>query len=258
MNMQQKNALQEGSPEREDAVYNLARTRMREDPEWQPVRLELKNTYQSQYNISGHDGFDIVMKEDTHGGRIREMRELTIVDKFQHFVEHPDYAGLIKVIPATQHNLRLMASHVPDDIWHIHDDDIREKVEAYFEEMKASKNKPAVIRPDIEPKADIVEIAPSTATAEAPKEAAVRETEDDDDDPDGGEDEYEAPAPQAPQESDEENEKRLVEMARKAVIQRHRAEIEEMKAKGQKGIHFTSQYRGWMDEELERLKATGA
>lgn len=147
--------LQEGSSEREDAIYKRASKKaVSEDAKFKPIRIELTNTSIGSYNMCGHDGFELTITDRFEGGIMRETMEISIVDKFQWFTRHDDYEGLILTIPSTERNFAILAAHVEENKIFIHEEDVRAKVTKLAEELKARRTTP-VAKEDVNDNYDI-------------------------------------------------------------------------------------------------------
>jgi len=123
--------LQEQSPEREEAVYKIAKQKCKTDgKQWTPIVLELNKHHPDGFEISGFDVLLYTMVPTGNGG---EMRDVRIEDRHVAFIEHEDYRGLIRVVAATEHNLDVLATHVDDSLWTMHTDDwVHEEVKARY------------------------------------------------------------------------------------------------------------------------------
>ena len=284
MNLADSTKLAEGSVEREEAIYHLAKRMAMKDKSMSPITLELTNTSVADFTIGGFDVFKLIVHEVTDGGRVREQRDLRIADEFMSFIYNQAYTGLMKIVPATENNLKLLASHAAGQKWMIHEEDWREKVEEIAKTLKPIRDEiKEMTAPEFMPHVDkreeelrkkrleelerqihekelllqdkAREMAASqaeTTTPQAEPEAMPEPEPMDDpdfDEPDfDGTDDEDVPAASKPLDS-------IYETAREQVLQKHAAEIEEMKKRGIKRIDMTKEYKEWMKEELNPVSA---
>lgn len=278
MNINERNKIQEDSPEREDVIYKLAQREAQEDPDKQPMTLELTNTSIRDYRPAGFDTFRLEIAEVTDGGRRREQRSLHIVKDFMTFVNHYSYSGIMKVIPATKHNLELLASHWDGKRWFIHEKEFREKVEKMAEavvpirnekeEMTEPQYMPHVAARDEESaKKRLADLDQQIRAAEQllqqkrlekqqaeepkPEPQPIEPDEPDEDMPsfmidDDDEDEF------VPESKPLGNE---IDAVKERVRKEHAEEIEKMKKRGIKRVEMTREWREWMEQEIQNESA---
>lgn len=278
MNINERNKIQEDSPEREDVIYKLAQREAQEDPDKQPMTLELTNTSIRDYRPAGFDTFRLEIAEVTDGGRRREQRSLHIVKDFMTFVNHYSYSGIMKVIPATKHNLELLASHWEGKRWFIHEKEFREKVEKMAEavvpirnekeEMTEPQYMPHVAARDEESaKKRLADLDQQIRAAEQllqqkrlekqqaeepePEPQPIEPDEPDEDMPsfmidDDDEDEF------VPESKPLGNE---IDAVKERVRKEHAEEIEKMKKRGIKRVEMTREWREWMEQEIQNESA---
>lgn len=270
MNLNQRSKLQEDSPEREEAIYNLAKKQAQKEPEKSPITLELTQKSINHYRIAGADAFKLEIQEITDGGRHREQRTLTVGDDFMTFVNHEAYEGLMKVIPATEHNLKFLASHQSGNRWYIHEDKWREKVAQMATEITPTRNEqkemeqpqfmphiPAQTEEDAKKRlADLQQqikaaeqhLQQKAIEAQAKSEpepvSVVSDVEDDNDLLDSEFGDENAPKDPSPLGN-------YTEDIKKRIYEKHANEIEDMKARGKKRIEMTREWKIWMSEELQ-------
>jgi len=257
MNISESTKIQEGSSDREEAVYKLASRTSQERPEVSPITLELKQTSIGHFTLAGFDAFNLKVQEVTDGGRHREQRSLEIVDGFMHFVSHTAYEGLMKVVPATEHNLDLLASHNAGNKWFIHEEKWRLEVEKRAEALSPIRDeKRETEQPKLMPHraseeekdreiADLKAKLASYNGVRATDKPTAEEFHDFEDVPEVVEEPkvVEDPTPK-PLEG-------VIEDPKKRVYEKHGAEIEEMKSRGIKRIDMTKEYKAWLEEELQ-------
>lgn len=248
--MNYRNMLQEGSADELDAIFKLASAKGREDKKFKPITLEMRNVATKYWRIGGFDTFKLLMTDRVDGGRSRTMRTLEIQDKFVDFLEHSDFEGIVLHIPATEHNLQALATHVPDNRWKIHQDDIREEVQ-----VRAEKIVP--IR-DSAREAQELEHIPHKKTAEeqmadeiaelkaklAEKERLHNEIE-------------KISTPQNPDIPPKAEESPAIDDrldVRSIVYEEHKEEIDLMRRRGVKRPDMTKEFRAWMKEKAECLQ----
>lgn len=278
MNINERNKIQEDSPEREDVIYKLAQREAQEDPDKQPMTLELTNTSIRDYRPAGFDTFRLEIAEVTDGGRRREQRSLHIVKDFMTFVNHYSYSGIMKVIPATKHNLELLASHWEGKRWFIHEKEFREKVEKMAEAVVPIRNeKEEMIEPQYMPhvaardedsaKKRLADLDQQIRAAEQllqqkrlekqqaeepePEPQPIEPDEPDEDMPsfmidDDDEDEF------VPESKPLGNE---IDAVKERVRKEHAEEIEKMKKRGIKRVEMTREWREWMEQEIQNESA---
>lgn len=140
MNLAVKGALQEGGWERENAICKIASAKAMSDPRFRPVTLELKNKGIGYWTIVGCDTYDLTVTSTSDNGKAREKRDVTIGCNFVDFIEHPDYEGLMINIPATERNMNVLASHLMDDRWTIHQQDVLEEAKRRAQDLVASRD----------------------------------------------------------------------------------------------------------------------
>lgn len=241
MNITQRGQLQEGSPEREDIIYKLATQKMKDSPDWRPIRIELTKHSINSFMWAGHDGFRLDVQDAIEQGRSRTVRSLTIVDQFQYFVEHPEYAGMIKVIPATEHNIALLARQYHEGNLLIHEDDIRERVEALSKEfLEAAAKSAKKTANKLQAQGDNADNrATVTSSPEQQPPASVPDEDED------GESDIEV-------DDDVRDVAELRKIAKERVFSRHAVEIQRMKTNGVKRVDLTKDFASWMDEEMKR------
>lgn len=278
MNINERNKIQEDSPEREDVIYKLAQREAQEDPDKQPMTLELTNTSIRDYRPAGFDTFRLEIAEVTDGGRRREQRSLHIVKDFMTFVNHYSYSGIMKVIPATKHNLELLASHWEGKRWFIHEKEFREKVEKMAEAVVPIRNeKEEMTEPQYMPhvaardedsaKKRLADLDQQIRAAEQllqqkrlekqqaeepePEPQPIEPDEPDEDMPsfmidDDDEDEF------VPESKPLGNE---IDAVKERVRKEHAEEIEKMKKRGIKRVEMTREWREWMEQEIQNESA---
>lgn len=278
MNINERNKIQEDSPEREDVIYKLAQREAQEDPDKQPMTLELTNTSIRDYRPAGFDTFRLEIAEVTDGGRRREQRSLHIVKDFMTFVNHYSYSGIMKVIPATKHNLELLASHWDGKRWFIHEKEFREKVEKMAEAVVPIRNeKEEMTEPQYMPhvaardedsaKKRLADLDQQIRAAEQllqqkrlekqqaeepePEPQPIEPDEPDEDMPsfmidDDDEDEF------VPESKPLGNE---IDAVKERVRKEHAEEIEKMKKRGIKRVEMTREWREWMEQEIQNESA---
>lgn len=281
MNLSERNKLQEDSPGREEAIYNIAKRQREQNPEMAPITLELTKSAIDHFRIGGFHAYELIVSEVTEGGRHREEKKLEIKDNFITFVHHEAYVGLMKVIPATEHNLKLLATHWAGNRWFIHEDEWRKKVELMANDVKPQRNEQAEqTEPEFMPHVSAVDeetakkrlaelqqqikaqeellqqkvleaqIAQEQKQAEAIPQAIVDDDCDDgdnDEQDEGFEEEFEdEDAPPDPKPLGE-----MVDNIKARIFEKHAAEIMEMRKQGKKRIEMTREFRQWMEEERQ-------
>jgi len=128
--MNQRAILDPTSTERFDAILKHAISKSRQDPTFAPITLELVDTSRGDWTISGFDVFTLSVTETTEGGRAREKVSVDIAQKFDEFIPHPDYEGMVTNIPSTDHNIEVLATHVSENLWRIHQENVAQIVAA--------------------------------------------------------------------------------------------------------------------------------
>jgi len=150
MNQPMRNALAEDSPQRMDVIGKLAAAQARTDKRYKPITLEFLKMSVSEFSVAGWDTFDVDIRDISEGGRVRQQRTVVITDKFANFVEHPDYTGIMIHIPATERNMKCLASAHMDHRWNIVQDDVREEIEEMASHIVPLRNPDAEnAQPDI-------------------------------------------------------------------------------------------------------------
>ena len=281
MNLNARNKLQEDSPEREEAIYNIAKRQREQNPEMAPITLELTKSAIDHFRIGGFHAYELIVSEVTEGGRHREEKRVEIKDNFISFVHHEAYVGLMKVIPATNHNLELLASHWAGNRWFIHEDEWRKKVELMAANVKPQRDETAEqTEPEFMPHVSaITEESAKKRLAELQQQIKAQEellqqkvleaqlkakdaepvvpqaiVEDDDDNDDDGdeqdggfEEEFEdEDAPPDPKPLGQ-----MVDNIKARIFEKHADEIMEMRKQGNKRIEMTREFRGWLEEERQ-------
>lgn len=170
MNFMQMNKLQPESPEEQNAIFNIAKSKSRTQPEYCPVTIELRDTSQSDRRGAGFHSFELYTKTDTEGGRVRDTQDVRIVDKFVSFIVHPDYRGLMLHIPSTSLNLDMLASHWDQNVFVIHQEDVEAKVAQMAEQkrsVRSSNEKPVVSVSPLSEEAEIARLEAQIAALKA-------------------------------------------------------------------------------------------
>lgn len=236
--------MQQGSPEELETVFKIAKAKSSEDKKYTPIILELKDKSKKKWVMAGVDTFRYVNTENANTGRTD--RDVLIEQRFVDFVMHLDYRGIICVIPATDLNLNVLATHVDDDIWVMHTEDwVKTEVEKRYADVKPVRNAklehtpPALqdtqMSEEARLKQQVIELQKALDES---KKKLVQEH---------GDTKYD---PESLRMEDEELSNQAQE-AKKRVYENHADEIAEMKARGVKRPDLTVEFKKWFKEERE-------
>jgi predicted transcriptional regulator len=246
MNVGEAAKLQEGTSTREEAVFQLAKTKAREEKKYWPVIIELNDTTIGRWCVAGWDTFDLKVDDIVEGGRARQRRILDIKDRFAIFVDRPEYEGLTKVIPTTEQNLQLLATAHKEKRYTIHDERVAEEVErraALIKPIRDSAREAA--QPDFMGHQDPVEDQLKIQVKELQRQLKEKELLLGNM-PTTGELNGQPAKPYEPQPAASVVADTQI---KEKVKEKHKEEIAQMKARGIKRVDMTKEFKEWMAEE---------
>lgn len=243
---------QENSPERMDAIIKIAKNKSRTEPEFEPIILELTNNGQREKRWCGAEVFVLEESDQTDGGRTRTVRNIKIEYRFSDFIEHSDYENIMIAIPATKHNLDMLVSHHAENEWIIHNNKIADIVEERAKTIVPVRNAVAEKQQPVF----------TTPLNETPEQRLARENDDlRKQISELTQANVKAEIAEKPQEENKPTPKKHVPQApysdevKKIVLEKHAAEIEELKKEGTGKYWVKPQYRKWLKDEQANLEA---
>lgn len=121
-------------------IGRLAKQKASKDPEYTPILLTMIDADRDDFRTTGFDIF--VLSTSAHASSRRPVKTVSIRKTSEtnfreklNFAQHPESFELYAYVPKTEHNMRVLASHLRDRFWTIEPPEVEQEAIKIAETM---------------------------------------------------------------------------------------------------------------------------